>query len=961
MALIKPIVVAALCLILAAVASAQETTWNALNRQILKLIKEQKHAEGVEVATKALAIAEKTFGPDHPDTALSLKALAFFYERQGKYTEAEPLYRRSLQIKEKALGEDHRRVANALNSLAVLLKRQTRFSEAEPLDRRCLAIREMALGTEHPDVAQSLNDLAVDCQYQGKYSEAEPLFRRSLAILEKALGKDNPRVAASLNNLAQLYTSQGKYADAEALSKRSLAIRETALGMHHPAVAGSLNNLAWLYKSQGKYTEAEALYKRSVAILENAHGKDHVSVAGTVNDLGHLYQERGDYAQALSQYEKSLAIFKAAGLRESIEATQNLMADLHLDAGDIPGADAIIREVGYPALKAKSCLLRKRFDLAKEYYELMRRQNEETRNADGRFVAYTGLGMAYEGLGNDLRAAEYYRKAVDLTEDLRSSLKRGDRERFFDARIWGFTRTTPYEGLVRVLLRMNKPLEAFKSSEYCKARVFAERISARTETARFDISADVLREDQGIQDRLTALKQAGEAAYKQKDQARIEALEPQIAQLEEQFKEHVKMLRTKYPLFAAVKYPLPMDLAQTALKPDEWALEYDVTDAGVAVFLTKGTDLKKALFKAIDRKELDSLVRSFRSPVVAGPEGMTYARLVDFDFAAGKRLADVLLGDALSDLPPGTPVIVVPDDCLGVLPFEMLVLNTSGEVKTDKAVPYVVGAEFFADRNPISYYQSITALTLARTLGKRQKPGEKLLAMVDPVFGSEDPRLVKIEKEKRERLVATLPKDLLRSMAMDNGLEWVRLDSTARLGRTLKDADPAHTDLYEGIDAKKSILLEKDLTPYRSMVFATHGHYGRALAGIQEPVLVLTLVDQPEGQDGFLRLSEVMGLRMNCDVAALAACQSGLGKQISGEGTMGMGRAFQYAGARSVLMSLWSVEDESSVMLMERFFKHLRQGKNKLDALKLARNEVRTAGFDHPFFWAPFILVGEVD
>ncbi len=176
----------------------------------------------------------------------------------------------------------------------------------------------------------------------------------------------------------------------------------------------------------------------------------------------------------------------------------------------------------------------------------------------------------------------------------------------------------------------------------------------------------------------------------------------------------------------------------------------------------------------------------------------------------------------------------------------------------------------------------------------------------------------------------------------------------------MKKADPSQTDLYEGVAAKKSVLLEKDLTSYRSVVLATHGYFGKDLPGIQEPVLVLSLVGEPKGQDGFLRLSEVMGLKINCDMVALTACQTGLGRHVSGEGTMGMGRAFQYAGAKTVLMSLWGVSETASVNLVESFFKHMKEGKNKLEALKLARDEIRKTGYDHPFYWAPFILVGEV-
>jgi CHAT domain-containing protein len=199
------------------------------------------------------------------------------------------------------------------------------------------------------------------------------------------------------------------------------------------------------------------------------------------------------------------------------------------------------------------------------------------------------------------------------------------------------------------------------------------------------------------------------------------------------------------------------------------------------------------------------------------------------------------------------------------------------------------------------------------------------------------------------------------SIKSEIGLTFPRLPLTSELGNSLKHLDPERTDGYTGMKAAKPVLFKNPLHGYGSMVFATHGYFGKDLPGIQEPVLVLTLVDQPEGKDGFLRMTEVMGLKMNAELVALTACQSGLGRRISGEGTMGMGRAFQYAGARSVLMSLWSVAEKSSVMLVESFFKHRKEGKSKLQALQMARKDIREAGYDHPFYWAPFILVGDTE
>ncbi len=337
-----------------------------------------------------------------------------------------------------------------------------------------------------------------------------------------------------------------------------------------------------------------------------------------------------------------------------------------------------------------------------------------------------------------------------------------------------------------------------------------------------------------------------------------------------------------------------MSLEQSALKDDEYTLEYEVTEPGVCIYLSRGKHIVRATFKPIARKDLDELVQKFLMPMQLRPSDQLTRKLAAFDFVSGNKLSDFLLGDILSDLPEKAPLIIIPDGSLGVLPFEMLTLNNAGKISTEGKMPQVSGANFFGDRNPISYYQSVTALTLARTLGKRKKTGKKTLAMVDPVFAADDPRLVKYAKQEQERLAATLPTELLMSMAAQNSITFPRVKLTAQLGASLKDADPSRTDIYEGIAAKKSVVLEKDLTPYRTVVFGTHGYFGKDLPGIQEPVLVLTLLDTPKGQDGFLRMSEVMGLNINCDLAALTACQTGLGKRISGEGTMGMGRAFQY-------------------------------------------------------------------
>ena len=264
---------------------------------------------------KALAIREKSLGPEHPDVALSLNNLALLYDTEGQYPKAEPLYQRALAIREKALGPEHPDAAASLNNLAQLYRAQGQYAKAEPRHQRALAIQEKALGPEHSDVATSLNNLAGLYHTQGAYAKAEPLYQRSLAIWQKALGPEHPFVATNLNNLAALYYAQGRYAQAEPLYQRALAIREKSLGPEHPNVAQSLYNLAVLLQTQGRYEQAERLHLRALRIREQALGTQHPDLAQTLNSLGKLYLLQARYTKAEPLLQRALDISeKALGL-----------------------------------------------------------------------------------------------------------------------------------------------------------------------------------------------------------------------------------------------------------------------------------------------------------------------------------------------------------------------------------------------------------------------------------------------------------------------------------------------------------------------------------------------------------------------------------------------------------------------------------------------------------------------
>jgi len=266
------------------------------------------HKEAEPLMRRALAIDEKSYGPEHPEVATHLNNLASLLQATNRLAEAEPLMRRALAIDEKSYGPEHPNVACNLNNLAQLLEATNRRAEAEPLMRRVVTIVERSYGAEHPNVATALNNLASLYCATNHLAEAEPLMRRALAIDEKSYGPEHPNVACNLNNLAQVLKATNRLAEAEPLMRRALAIDEKSYGPEHPNVAIRLSSLAQLLQVTNRLAEAEPLMRRALAIDEKSYGSEHPKVAIRLNNLAQLLQATNRLAEAEPLIRRALAI-----------------------------------------------------------------------------------------------------------------------------------------------------------------------------------------------------------------------------------------------------------------------------------------------------------------------------------------------------------------------------------------------------------------------------------------------------------------------------------------------------------------------------------------------------------------------------------------------------------------------------------------------------------------------------
>lgn len=915
----------------------------------------------------------------------------------------EDLRRAALKL-EDALREfeklsDKRGMSRTANNLGVIHKKLGNYERA----LRYLKISEdlcQQIGDTECQ-AQSLNNLALAYSDLGFQKEALQASRRSLDIRKRI--RDNYGEALSLHGLGYVHYNLGNYPESlkwfELALERFVSLQQerdagivlndigdvqTRLGRYNDALeslelsrqtlqgAGNLReeaavvlNLGVARQSIGRFEEAERDYLEAIELTRKM--ADPLGQGECLISLGNISRQLEKHDESLRYYKECILLFSSMGIPAN--RPNDLVGALLLDLNRVEEARTFIIAGDNKVSLARFYLINREYEKALNLYQSQSPDIVRNNDAEELFQVCVGIATIMEITGDLAGAGHFYKKAIVATEAIRASLKPEQRSNFFDVKVNGWLRTHPYEGYARVLIKMNREEEAFTQSEYTKARVFAENMSKRSRGFEKDVPLNIRRKDEELEDRLFSLLTKRNEARERGHDDVVKTLETQLKMVNKELESHIRHLRRNYPLFASVRHPQPMSLAQADLREGEWALVYDVTDQGLLVYLICGRKIIETRLTPCKRMELENLVRAFREPLEFRPceeNPDPVRKLESFDFNSGKRLADLLLGSLIAHIPKGANIIIIPDECLGLIPFEMLPLNNSGEIVERKGFPVVVNADFFGARNQIRYHHSVTALTMSRNTRNQPGANQRCLVIADPVYTSDDERTPKPHLgEKVKRSLSGLAADLVKKAWLNvmGDCEFTRLRNTGELAAKIELMFEGQTDSYIGLQATKENFLTKiapSLERYDKIIFATHGYFGKNLPGIMEPTLVLSLA--PLGSEGFLTMSEIMGaVRTNARIVALTACQTGLGRHVSGEGVLGLGRAFQYGGAKSLLVSLWSVDENASVEFVRHFFENIHNGANQTDALKSAREHIRQNGYDHPFFWAAFILVGDAD
>ena len=909
-----------------------------LRKQAAELYRAGKYPEATELVKRSLALAERQYGPDHPDVGALLNNLATLHQAQGRYLEAEPLFKRALAIAEKARGPDHADVGTALNNLALLYRVQGRYVEAEPLYQRALAVREKALGPDHLDLASSLNNLALLYQARGRYIEAEPLLKRALVVAEKALGANHARVGTALNNLGDLYRVQGRPAEAEPLYRRALAVAEKALGPDHPDVGTYLSNLAVLYGAEGRYADAEPLHKRALAVREKALGVDHPLVSLSLNNLAELYRMRGRYPEAEPLYRRALASYERAlgSDHPDLGTPLNNLAFLYQDQG--------------------------RYAEAEQLYQRALMIREKALGPDHPSVGASlhnlaGLHLAQRDW---VRAAELWRRSTAV---LTRRAQRGTAD--IGQTLTGKTKDEPEQlrgefwGLLKVVHRLvsdkggdqtSLGREMFQTAQWAQHSEAAASLSQMaTRGAKGDLALSALvRERQDLvedwQERDAARSAAVAQAPDKRDRAAEAGNAARLAAIDARITDIDKRLAADFPDYAALARPAPLTVedVQAQLRTNEALVLFLDTPAWkptpeeTFIWVITRTDMRWV------RSELGTLslareVGALRCGLDAAAwddDGARCAALLKrapptgneqlpFDTTRAHALYKSLFGE-VGDLIRDKHLLVVPAGPLTQLPFPVLVTapSTANDYKS---------AAWLARQNAITVLPAVSSLKALRRVAQPSAATKPMIGFGNPLLDGPNSYYEELKQAALKRqscgglgkvpLAVNRGRGGAKPFAQRGGIASVAdlrmaspLPETAEeLCDVAKAIGADEADIFLGARASEreiKQLNEADtLRGYRIVHFATHGALAGEISGSAEAGLILTPPnDGTKADDGYLSASEIASLRLDADWVILSACNTAAGGTQGAEALSGLARAFFYAGARALLVSHWAVD-----------------------------------------------------
>jgi CHAT domain-containing protein/tetratricopeptide (TPR) repeat protein len=953
------------------------------------------------LAERALEIRQKAYGADDPRLAPSMQRLAMVLADLGDMKGTERLFERALAILEASFGPDHPDVAMALGDLA-----WATFWDGGDYDRataeweRALGITERSLGPDSSQTVWILGDLAIGRWHMGDYVAARSLMERSLSGAERIYGPDDLSVAARLNDLGLFYYFLGDYDTARPLHERALAIREKIEGPEGINVTRSLNNLAMLFTDTGDYARAKPLVERAVANYEKAGRVEETDFARILNTLANLLYEMGDTESARRLFERDIAIWEKTGNAEhpDLSLDLNSLAELLLSRGDLQAARPLFERA--LAIRKKRlgpdhpAVARTLADLARLRWLAGDGQEALDGALRSEAIARTQFRATARSLTEKeaLRYEQVRVSGLDVALSVLVAAGATRRTRAIVGRVWD-EEVRSRGTVLDEMAKRHRTIAAAENADIASLVTALDR--ARNRLARMVIEGpgDGPAEEYGRGlERAREEKEGAERALAD----RSASFRRELAGENVGLAEMEKALPASGALVAYVRYGRQMPPKK---QPTAGAAPSRVVPSYLA-FVQRSDGADPVMVPLGPASRIESRVRAWREEVAKPPAELPVAggRAEDRYRTAGSHLRQAIWDPLVKHLRGADLVFVVPD---GVMHLVNLATLPVGEDR------------YLVESGPLIHYLS-SEREVVRPAGP-PGPAKGLLAVGGVDFDARVEALA--EGVEDGSTVATAS---LISPADD-----ARADSTPRSTcadfRSLKFAPLPYSRLE--VDEIESLWRERlsgrtdeagrilKLTGARAgretfrrsvagrqvVHLATHAFFAQdrcpsvleLARGIDRPPaggkprVTAILGDDPlllsglalaganrrdaarRGEDGILTAEEIASLDLSgVQWVVLSACETGIGKVQVGEGVLGLRRAFEIAGADTLILSLWSVADAAAREWMRGLYEARLSGRTTTEAVRQASlamiQKRRDAGLSiHPADWGAFVATGD--
>lgn len=868
--------------------------------------------KALELSQSALQIWEEL--KDLQQVGTALYNLAILQLQRGESESSFQYLNRALEA---------RRAAGSLDRSLILNGIARVHLDKGDLDTALLLLAEaLDLSRKRSDRHDEANTLQVTASVNLRRGELQKAFELYMEAydLYRLLG-ERAHEGQVLSNLGATSLYLGNPDQALDYYTRALAIHQAIKNVAWEAYA--LRDIGWIYDLRGAPEISLDYYTRSFKISQTVNHRPTQAMA--LQGMGRARIALGQSLEAVRLLEDALEIFRSTG---------NALAEIHtlLELGRAWQA------ASDPARAAKL------FDQA-----LALGRQRHTLFAEA--VAQSDVARLERERGNLPAAAAAIQEALRIIESVRSKVA-GQRLRssFFASR------RDYYDFYVDLLMRMHRQdagagylAAALSASEMARARVLLDLLAEGRIDVRQGITQELKQRETEIAQRISWLQTQllDDLSGRGKGGITAPEIEAGLAHAEEERERLDWQIRREHPRYAAVRYPSPLPLEEIqGLLDDRTALlEYAVGKESSYLFVVTRDTL--AGYPLPPSGELGEMVEAVHA-ALKEPRRRLFGQYVE----TARRLYEILISPAEPLLRDKPRLIISPDGPLLLLSFEALL-----------TAPAPAGERSYGGLPYLILERSVTYVPSASVLAELKMPeaaarnaggaaGAKLfLGFGAPDYGS---------SEQLSAPAATLPQEGPLSRAFRAaGLPHLQpLPQSRHEVQKIAGLFPQdQVALYlNGQASEENVKANPFLKTARWIHFAVHGLLNEPQPELSG--LVLTL-DQDSREDGLLQVYEIFNLELSADLVVLSACDTGLGKNVTGEGLLGVTRSFLYAGAASVVVSLWEVADTSTADFMVRFYRDLNRS-DKAEALRLSKLEmIREGSFSHPYYWAPFVLVGQ--